>query len=133
MADNPNQIKTIHRRQSLARITSGAISTLAPITHIAFGSGGTTAAGKPIPPSPDASGLNQEIARYPIDSVTFPVTPQTIARYTVTIPDADLVGAVINEASIVDSGGGHCGIMTFLDKGKDEGASFTFIFDDEFR
>ena len=39
MADN-NTVITTARRESLCKITSGAISTLPPVSHIAFGDGG---------------------------------------------------------------------------------------------
>ena len=127
-----NTINTLHRRVSLAKITSGAVSTLAPITHVAFGTGGTDGNGDPVPPLFDADNLASEIARYPIDSVIYPLDPPTTARYTCTIPPPDLPGATINEAAIVDADGNLCAIITFYIKRKDAGISFTFTFDDEF-
>ena len=127
-----NSVITIRRRQLLCQITSGAISSIPPITHIAFGKGGTDAAGNPIQPSATATGLNDEIAQYPISSVSYPLTPPTTARYVVVIPDNDLPGASINEAALVDSSGGLHAIKTFFVKRKDGGVTFTFTFDDEF-
>lgn len=125
-----NSIVTKYRRQKLCEITSGAISTLSPITHIAVGSGGVDGSGKPIAPDVDAAGLVNELARYPIDSVEYPVP--TTARYTATIPEDDLPGATINEAALVDGDGMIHTIKSFLNKGKDAGVTFTFTFDDEF-
>jgi len=125
-----NGITTIFRRQKLAQITSGNISQMDPVTHIAFGSGGVDGTGEPIPPPETAVALNNQIAVYPIDSVTYPIN--TTARYTVTIPAADLPGAKLSEAALVDSGGKLCAIKTFYIKQKDNGVSFTFSFDDEF-
>lgn len=128
MADN--SVITRYRRQKLCQITSGAINVLAPVTQIAFGSGGVDSAGNPIPPVETATALSTEVARYPIDDVTYPVN--TTARYTCTIPADDLAGVSISEAALVDSDGQLCAIKTMYVKRKDEGVSFTFTFDDEF-
>jgi hypothetical protein len=122
---------TKYRREKLCQITSGAISTLAPVTHIAFGKGGVDSDGAPVAPLDTATSLSNEIARYPIDkSPEYPVP--TTARYEVTIPAGELAGALINEAGLVDGDGGLCAVKTFLTKGKDNGVTFTFTFDDEF-
>ena len=127
-----NSVITLHRRISLCKITSGAASALAPITHVAFGDGGTDTNGNPLIPSGDQTTLNNEIAQYPISSVTYPLTPPTTARYTVTIPAADLPSARISEAALVDSDGNLCAIKNFYVKGKDPGIAFEFTFDDQF-
>lgn len=121
---------TLARRTQLRKITSGVISTLPPISHIAFGTGGVDSTGKPIPPSETQQELTQEIARYPIDSVTAPI--ETTARYTVTIPKNELIGEKISEAALVDEHGTLCAIKTMFVKQKDDGVIFTFTFDDEF-
>lgn len=121
---------TKYRRENLCKITSGAISSLAPITEIAFGKGGLNEAGEPLTPSEDQSSLNNELTRYPIDGVTYP--NETTSRYTVTIPENALVGETISEAGLVDSNGELCAIKTMYPKQKDEGVSFTFAFNDEF-
>jgi len=118
------------RRIKLCRLTSGAISTITPITHIAFGDGGVNNSGNPIPPLETQTALKHEIARYPIDGVDYPV--ETTARYTVTIPKDDLASEKISEAALVDSAGTLCAIKTMYVKQKDEGVSFSFTFDDEF-
>jgi len=131
---NPNSVITIHRRVQLCLITSGAISTLAPVAFIAFGNGGTDTVGEPIPPSDEADSLTNEIGRYPIGDVVYPLDPgpRITARYSSTIPENDLNGAVINEAALVDADGHICAIKTMYDKRKDAGVTFTFTFDDEF-
>ena len=115
-------------------ITSGAISTLPPVTMIAFGDGGVDAEGEPVPTAIDADSLNSEIGRYPLDSVAYPLdpSPRTTARYTATIPANDLVSASISEAALVDAAGELCAIKTMYVKRKDGGVTFTFTFDDEF-
>lgn len=125
-----NSVITKARRVSLCKITSGAISAVAPITHIAFGSGGVDGSGNPIAPTETQTALKHEIARYPIDSVEYPV--DTTARYNVTIPKADLAGEKISEAALVDKDGTLCAIKTMYVKQKDDGVSFSFTFDDEF-
>ena len=121
---------TKYRRENLCKITSGAISSLAPITEIAFGKGGLNEAGEPLTPSEEQTTLDNELTRYPIDGVTYP--NETTARYTVTIPEDDLVGEKISEAALVDRNGEICAIKTMYPKQKDSGVSFTFTFDDEF-
>ncbi|MCL1862014.1 MAG: phage tail protein [Defluviitaleaceae bacterium] len=129
-----NTIITFKRREQLCLITSGAISTLAPVTGIAFGSGGVDSEGSPIPPAIDVDSLNTELGRYPLDSITYPLDParRTTARYVATIPADDLVGASISEAALFDANGELCAIKTMFVKRKDGGVTFTFTFDDEF-
>lgn len=129
-----NTIITMKRREQLCLITSGAISNLAPVTMIAFGSGGTDAEGNPIPPNPHADSLNNELARYPLDSIVYPLDPErrTTARYTATIPENDLPSARINEAALVDTNGELCAIKAMYEKRKDAGVAFMFTIDDEF-
>lgn len=123
-------ITTLARRKSLAQITSGAITSLAKITHIALGDGGCDADGEPKDLAGDESALHHEVARYAIDGVTYP--EETTARYTATIPAADHAGEVINEIALVDSEGTVCAIKTMYPKRKDGDVIFTFTFDDEF-
>lgn len=125
-----NSVITKARRVALCKITSGAIQTLSPVTHIALGDGGVDNDGNPISPTEMQVVLKHEIARYPIDSVEYPV--DTTARYTVTIPKADLAGEKISEAALVDEDGKLLAIKTMYVKQKDNGVSFTFTFDDEF-
>lgn len=121
---------TLTRRTNLCKITSGAITEIAPITHIAFGTGGVDGQGEPLTPSETQSALNAEIARYPIGPIEYPV--DTTARYTTTIPKEDLAGAKISEAALVDADGALAAIKNMYVKQKDEGVAFTFTFDDEF-
>lgn len=125
-----NSVITRKRRVKLCQASSGAESTLAPVTKIAFGSGGVDEGGDPIAPLETQEALKQEIKRYDVDSVTYPV--ETTARYTVTIPADDLTGASINEAALVDSDGDLAAIKTMYTKRKDAGVTFTVEFDDEF-
>lgn len=131
MASNTTSVVTLVRRKSLAAITRGAVETIPKITHIAFGDGGVDENGQPKQPNETQTELNNEIARYEIDSVANPV--ETTNRYTVTIPEAsELNGKAINEMALVDGDGQLAAIKTFLSKGKDEDVKFTFEFDDEF-
>lgn len=131
MAETKNTtITTLARRKGLAQITSGAITTLAKITHIALGDGGCDAEGEPKALFGNESELFNEIARYPIDGVSFP--EETTARYTVTIPAADHAGRVFNEMALIDENGTACAIKTMYPKQKDGDVIFAFTFDDEF-
>lgn len=122
---------TSYRREMLCKATSGAIDVLPPVTHIAFGDGGTGADGLPLEPSGGQTALKHEVGRFPIDGRPEYPSPTT-ARYTVTIPRAALAGTSISEAALVDRDGGLCAIRCMLPKGKDEDVAFIFTFDDEF-
>lgn len=125
-----NSVITRTRRVKFCQASSDAKKPLAPITHIAFGSGGVGEDGEPIAPQETQTSLNQEIARYKVDSVTYPI--ETTARYTVTIPRDEMTGQSISEAALVDSNGDLAAIKTMYTKRKDAGVAFTFEFDDEF-
>lgn len=125
-----NSVITKLRRVKLCQASSDATKPLAPITHIAFGSGGVDAAGEPIMPLETQTALGNEIARYEVDSVTYP--NETTARYTVTIAKDEMTGQSISEAALVDSAGDLAAIKTMYVKRKDAGVAFTFEFDDEF-
>lgn len=129
--EGPNTtVITNYRRELLCKITSGAISSIPPITHVVFGDGGVDAQGSVIPPTGDQTNLRHEVGRYEVDGVEYPV--ESTARYTVTIPKLDLTGAVISEAALADADGKLCAIRNMLPKGKDADVEFVFCFDDEF-
>ena len=130
MASSAYSIVTEFRRKSLCEITSGKITAIAPITHIAFGSGGCNEDGSVKMPEAKQEALNNEIGRFKADSLTYP--SEATARYTVTIPMDELVGESISEAALIDTDGNLCAIRNMLPKGKDEEVEFTFTFDDEF-
>lgn len=121
---------TKRRRISLCQITSGAISTLPPVTHIALGTGGVDENGEPLIPSDTQTALNNPVGQYEIEPVAYP--DETTARYTVIVPEHDLIGEKISEAGLVDTDGNLCAVKNMYVKQKDEGVSFTFTFDDEF-
>lgn len=118
------------RRENLCKITSGAVSAIPAITHMAFGDQGVDAAGGVIPPLGSQTALKHEVGRYAVDSVTYPTA--TTARYTAVIPKEDLAGVLISEAALVDGAGTLCAIRNMLAKGKDAGVAFEFTIDDEF-
>lgn len=125
-----NSVITITRRIKTCQASSGARNTLPPITHIAFGDGGTDPAGNPVQPGEQQTALTHELARYPVENISYP--EQTVARYRVEIPLEDLIDASINEVALVDSEGDVAAIKTFYDKRKDLGTAFTFEVDDQF-
>lgn len=129
-AASENSVITRKRRIKLCQASSSADKPLAPITMIAFGSGGVDEEGEPVAPLETQEALKQEIKRYNVDSVTYP--EETTARYTVTIPADELTGQAISEAALVDSDGDLAAIKTMYPKRKDAGVAFTFEFDDEF-
>lgn len=130
MPSSITSVITRARRINLAKITSGAVETIPPITHIAFGDGGLGEDGQPLQPNELQTQLNNEIGRYEIASVENPV--ETTNLYTVTIPESDLNGKNINEMALVDAEGQLASVKTFLNKGKDADVQFTFKFEDEF-
>ena len=70
------------------------------------------------------------MGQYEIDGVSNPV--ETTNRYTVTVPEADLVGLSLSEMALIDAEGVFAAVKNFLPKGKDGDVKFTFEFDDEF-
>jgi hypothetical protein len=127
----PNtSVITMYRRELLCQATSGEISAVPAIVEVAFGSGGVNASGYPLVPSELQTALNNEVARYPVSSIAYPVS--TTARYTAVIPANALAGVNISEAALVDAAGGLCAIKNMYAKRKDAGVSITFTFDDEF-
>lgn len=122
-------VVTLYRRKILTQITSGAITALPKITHLAFGSGGLNG-GAPLTPSETQTELNAEFCRYPIDNVTYPI--ETTARYSVTIPKGEQEGKMFNEIGLIDAEGNLCAVKTMYTKQKDGDVKFTFEFDDEF-
>jgi len=130
MANNSYSVVTEFRRKSLCEITSGKITSVAPISYIAFGNGGCNIDGTVKKPDSKQTALNNEIGRFTVDAPFYPSA--ATVRYTVTIPNNELVGEIISEAALVDSDGNICAICNMLPKGKDEEVTFTFTFDDEF-
>lgn len=130
MASSANSIITKARRINLVKITSGAVTAIPKITHIAFGDQGVDDSGQPLTPTEDQQALHHEVGRYEIDSVENPV--ETTNRYSVTVPEADLVGVNISEMALIDGDGVFAAVKNFLPKGKDADVKFTFQFDDEF-
>lgn len=128
MADT--SVITIARRTALCKLTSGAVSSIPAITHIAFGDGGVDLNGNPLIPSDTQTALLREVKRYPVEKVEYPVA--TTARYIVTIPKNELVGCKISEAALIDAAGEPAAIKTMFVKQKDGDVSFEFTFDDEF-
>lgn len=129
-ATNEHSTVTRRRRVKLCQASSDAAKPLAPITHIAFGSGGAGEDGEPLDPLETQEALAEEIARYPVGTVAYPV--DTTARYSVTIPADALVGRTISEAALIDSDGDVAAVKNMYPKRKDPGVAFTFEFDDEF-
>lgn len=130
MASSANSVITKARRVNLAKITSGAVESIPKITHIAFGDQGVDTDGQPLTPTEDQQALHHEVGRYEIDGVTNPA--ETTNRYTVTVPEDDLVGLSISEMALIDAAGVFAAVKNFLPKGKDGDVKFTFEFDDEF-
>ena len=130
MASSANSVITRARRVNLANITSGAVESIPKITHIAFGDQGVDEAGQPLQPTEDQQALCHEVGRYEIDGASNPA--ETTNRYTVTVPESDLVGLSLSEMALIDADGGFAAVKNFLPKGKDGDVKFTFEFDDEF-
>lgn len=118
------------RRKKLAEITSGKIISMPAITHVVFGTGGVETNGDPKQPNENQTALFNEVKRYPVDEITYPV--ETTARYTTSIPEIDLIGVKISEVGLLDDEGTLCAMKTMYVKQKDENVKFTFEFDDEF-
>ena len=138
---HPTSIITLHRRQLLCRITSGDISTLDPVTHVAIGDGGTDPLnpdtnGYPTPIMPNENMIDvfNRTALYPVTSISYPLDPaaRTTAQYVLLIPPVQYGGRKINEAALIDAGGLAQAIITFYDKIKDPGVALRLTFNDIF-
>lgn len=129
MSDTKSVI-TLARRISLAKVTSGVLSTVSPVKYIAFGDGGLDAGGEPLTPLETQVALNHEVGRYETAAAEFPVA--TTVRYTATIPEGDLQGAEISEMALVDADGVLCAVKNMYVKKKDAEVKFTFEFEDVF-
>lgn len=125
-----NSVITLYRRKNLAKITSGAITSIPKIAYIALGDGGVGEDGQVIAPSEDQTALKSEIQRYPVDPVVYPV--ETTARYSITVAENDLAGEAISEMGLLDEEGELCVVRNCSPKIKDSGEQFTFEIDDEF-
>lgn len=125
-----NSVITLYRRKMLTKITSGVVSTIPKVTHIAFGEGGIDEEGSVIAPLETQTKLKSEFCRYYIDSATYPI--ETTARYTVTVPREEQAGKSFSEMGLIDADGNLCAVKNMLPKVKDEDVIFTFEFDDEF-
>lgn len=125
-----NSVITQYRRKNLVKITAGTITAVPKIAYIALGSGGVGEDGQVITPTESQTALNAELRRYPVDPVTFPV--ETTARYSITVPESDLIGDSISELGLLDQDGNLCAVRNCSPKMKDSDEEFTFIFDDEF-
>lgn len=112
------------KKMLLARAGKAA---LAPITHIAFGSGGVQE-GKVIEPSAEQQQLNEEIYRKNIDKIV--IISDTQVRYCCTLNEDELADCDISEIALVDSEGDLLAIKNFRAKGKDSDFSMTFKIDD---
>ena len=127
----PNtSVITLARRINLAEVTSGKVTRIPAITHVAFGDSGVDEMGEPKQALQTQTTLVNEVKRYSVASIAYPI--ETTVRYMVEIPEQDLVGVKISEVGLIDGDGVLCAIKNMYVKQKDENVKFTFEFDDEF-
>lgn len=124
-----NEIVTQKGREKMVKARAGDI-TLPPITHMAFGDGGTDENGVVITPTTLDSSLKHELLKAEIDSYTF--ISETTCRYTYRIKRTELGGKKINEVGLFDSEGDLVIVKAFSDKGKDADMEMIFEIDDKF-
>lgn len=123
-----NGIVTKKGREKMVKARAGVI-TLPPITHMAFGNGGTDANGVIAPTTLDNS-LKHELLRVPVDGHIF--VSDTTCRYSYRIKKTELGGQTINEVGLFDSEGDLAIVKTFGNKVKDDDMEMIFEIDDEF-
>lgn len=121
---------TLYRRIKLTQITSGAIDKIPKITHMAFDSGGVDENGVPLMPSETQTELNNEICRYPVKPVEYPIP--TTAEYTSIVPIGEQEAQKFNEFALVDAEGNLCAIKNTFTKQKDKDMAFTWVIKDQF-
>lgn len=144
MAAKTTKITTKYRRETLAKITAGIITTMPKVTHLAFGDGGCDAFGEPLALTGEELSLKHEVARYPVTRTKYPATDivaetggegepiSTAVDYLVLIPEKEHMGIKFSEMALVDEAGSLCGIINMYPKQKDVGVKFTFCYRDEF-
>lgn len=103
-------------RQRLAKHMADN-SSLPPVAFIAFGDGGHNPDLTPKAPLATATALTHEVLRKPLASITqedgFSVTGKGV------VESAELVGARISEAALLDASGQLVGLKTFAPKLKE--------------
>ena len=124
-----NGIVTQKGREKMVKARAGAI-TLPPITHMAFGDGGTDANDVVIAPTTLDNSLKHELLKAPIDGYTF--VSNTTCRYSYRIKKTELGGKIINEVGLFDSEGDLVIVKAFGNKDKDDDMEMIFEIDDEF-
>lgn len=104
-----------YRQRIAARMAGGA--HIAPIAFMAFGDGGHNPDYSQKAPSPSATGLNHEILRKPLASITQEDVYSVTGKGTVEANE--LVGAAISEAALIDANGNIVGLKVFAPKFKE--------------
>lgn len=116
-------------RKKMVQARAGYIS-LPPIVGMAFGDGGLNEDGEVMEPSDEQEALNSELGRKAISGYTF--VDDLTCRYTCTLDESELEGAVISELALYDEEGDLVVIKNFSGKGKDGDLEMTFNVDDCF-
>ena len=129
MASQINVLTTALRVR-MAQLLAGKISVIPKVKYMAFGSGGLDASGNPKQPSGAATALESEEKRYEVGEPTFPV--DTTARFSATIPEADLVGKTLSEVGLFSEDNVLYAIRNMLPKQKDSDEELEFTHDLEF-
>lgn len=124
-----NVIITITGRKKLARAWAGDAS-LPRIVGMAFGDGGVDRDGAVITPTKGQTTLNHELLRKAIGSHSYP--EEATCRYSATLAEGDLMGAMISEQGLYDADGDIVIIKNFSVKGKDSDMEMTFELDNVF-
>ena len=118
-----NVVTTVYAREMLVKAYTGDV-TLPKITHIAFGVGGSGSV-----PDPNTTALVSEVVRKPVGIHTYPI-PTTV-RFPVTITGAEVGGAGINEAALLNESGKAVAIQNFGVKTIEPGETVDFDWDME--
>lgn len=124
-----NVIITKTARKKMVQARAGAI-TLPKIVGMAFGDGGTDAAGNVLAPPESQSTLKHELFRKKINRYSF--TNDTTCRYECTLTESELAGSYISEIGLYDEAGDIVCVKNFTRKGKDDDIEATYTLDDVF-
>jgi len=125
-----NNVLTTALRVRMAQLLAGKISTIPKVKYMAFGSGGLGTDGNPKQPSGTATALEVEEKRYEVGEPIFPV--DTTARFSATIPEADLAGKKLSEVGLFSEDNVLYAIRNMSPKQKDSDEELEFTHDLEF-
>lgn len=123
-----NSIITIKAKEKIVKARAN-VAPIPIIEGMAFGNGGADG-NDVIPPNIDATELNNELIRKPIELVT--QVSSTSYKYKCTLTATDIPNASVSEIGFYDTDGDIIAIRSFKPKIKDAEIDMVFEIEDTF-